>query len=114
MVSGYIYPGVNPINLFPPQTPTPGPPSHAPGELDGPQHRALDQWRDGGSGCGRTTVKVGAVGRGRLPQRLAATLLKRAAADPTGLVRRPQGRLAALLAATRPKALPMTAPPAPA
>ncbi len=51
----------------------------------------------------RTTEQVEAVGLRPLPQRLAAALLKLAAADPAGLVRLPQGQLAALVAATRPK-----------
>ncbi len=51
----------------------------------------------------RTTEQVEAVGLRPLPQRLATALLKLAAADPAGLVRLPQGQIAALVAATRPK-----------
>lgn len=51
----------------------------------------------------RTTGQVEAVGLLPLPQRLAGALLYLAAADPTGLVRLPQGQIAALVAATRPK-----------
>lgn len=51
----------------------------------------------------RTTDQVEAVGLRSLPQRLAGALLKLAAADPSGLVRLPQGQIAALVAASRPK-----------
>ncbi|WP_159996472.1 Crp/Fnr family transcriptional regulator [Roseomonas sp. 18066] len=51
----------------------------------------------------RTTDQVEAVGLQPLPQRLAGVLLRLAAADPAGLVRLPQGQIAALVAATRPK-----------
>lgn len=51
----------------------------------------------------RTTEQVEAVGLRSLPQRLAGALLKLEAADPSGLVRLPQGQIAVLVAATRPK-----------
>jgi CRP-like cAMP-binding protein len=51
----------------------------------------------------RATDQVEAVGLRGLPQRLAATLLQLSAMDPSGLVRLPQGQIAALIAATRPK-----------
>ncbi|WP_426955180.1 Crp/Fnr family transcriptional regulator [Muricoccus radiodurans] len=51
----------------------------------------------------RTTDQVEAVGLQGLPQRLAAALLRLAAVDPSGLVRLPQGQIASLVAATRPK-----------
>lgn len=51
----------------------------------------------------RTTEQAEAVALRNLPQRLAAALLHLAALDPTGLVRQPQGQIAALIAATRPK-----------
>ncbi len=51
----------------------------------------------------RTTDQLEAVGLRPLPQRLAAALLRLAAADPGGLVRLNQSQLAPLVAATRPK-----------
>jgi CRP-like cAMP-binding protein len=51
----------------------------------------------------RTTDQVEAVGLRGLPQRLAATLLQLSTVDPSGLVRLPQGQIAFLIAATRPK-----------
>jgi CRP-like cAMP-binding protein len=51
----------------------------------------------------RTTDQLEAVGLRPVPQRLAAALLKLAAADPAGLIRLNQGQLATLVAATRPK-----------
>ena len=51
----------------------------------------------------RTTEQVEAVGLRALPQRLAAALVRLAAADPAGLVRLPQGQIATLVAETRPK-----------
>ena len=51
----------------------------------------------------RTTEQVEAVGLRPLPRRLAGVLLKLAAADPAGLVRLPQGQIASLVAASRPK-----------
>jgi CRP-like cAMP-binding protein len=51
----------------------------------------------------RTTTQLEEVGLRALPSRLAAALLKLAAADPSGLVRLPQGQIALLVAATRPK-----------
>lgn len=51
----------------------------------------------------RTTDQVEAVGLQHLPQRLASALLALAAADPSGLVRLPQGQVAALVVASRPK-----------
>lgn len=51
----------------------------------------------------RTTDQLEAVGLRPVPQRLAAALLKLAAADPAGLVRLNQSHLASLVAATRPK-----------
>jgi CRP-like cAMP-binding protein len=51
----------------------------------------------------RTTTQLEEVGLRALPPRLAAALLKLAAADPSGLVRLPQGQIALLVAATRPK-----------
>ena len=49
----------------------------------------------------RTTEQVEAVGLQGLPQRLAGTLLRLAAADPSGLVRLPQGQIATIVAASR-------------
>lgn len=49
----------------------------------------------------RTTEQVEAVGLQGLPQRLAGTLLRLAAADPCGLVRLPQGQIATIVAASR-------------
>ncbi len=51
----------------------------------------------------RTTEQTEAVGLRPLPARVAMALLQLAAADPSGLVRLPQGQIAALVAATRPK-----------
>ena len=51
----------------------------------------------------RTTDQIEAVGLRPLPRRLAGVLLKLAAADPAGLVRLPQGQIASLVAASRPK-----------
>jgi len=51
----------------------------------------------------RTTDQLEAVGLRPVPQRLAAALIKLAAADPAGLVRLNQSQLATLVAATRPK-----------
>ncbi len=51
----------------------------------------------------RSTDQLEAVGLRALPPRLAAALLRLAAADPAGLVRLPQGQIAMLVAATRPK-----------
>jgi CRP-like cAMP-binding protein len=51
----------------------------------------------------RTTEQVEAVGLRPLPQRLAGVLLKLAATDPSGLIRLPQGQIASLVAASRPK-----------
>jgi len=51
----------------------------------------------------RTTEQAEAVGLRTLQQRLASALLHLAALDPTGLVRQPQGQIAALIAATRPR-----------
>jgi CRP/FNR family cyclic AMP-dependent transcriptional regulator len=51
----------------------------------------------------RTTGQVEAVGLHPLPRRLAGALLTLAAADPAGLVRLPQGQIASLVAASRPK-----------
>ncbi len=51
----------------------------------------------------RTTEQVEQVALRPLPQRLAAALLKLAAVDPAGIIRLPQGQIAALVAATRPK-----------
>ena len=51
----------------------------------------------------RTTEQVEAVGLRPLPRRLAGVLLKLATADPAGLVRLPQGQIASLAVATRPK-----------
>ena len=51
----------------------------------------------------RTTGQVEAVGLRPLPRRLAGALLRLAAADPAGLVRLPQGQIASLVAASRPK-----------
>jgi CRP-like cAMP-binding protein len=51
----------------------------------------------------RTTDQLEAVGLRGLSPRLASALLKLAAADPSGLVRLPQGQIALLVAATRPK-----------
>jgi CRP-like cAMP-binding protein len=51
----------------------------------------------------RTTDQAEAVGLRSLQERVAMALLQLAAADPSGLVRLPQGQIAALVAATRPK-----------
>ena len=51
----------------------------------------------------RTTEQTEAVALHGLTQRLAAVLLKLAATDPSGLVRLPQGQIASLIAASRPK-----------
>jgi CRP-like cAMP-binding protein len=51
----------------------------------------------------RTSQQVEAVGLRPVQARLAAALLRLAAQDPSGLVRLPQGQIAALVAATRPK-----------
>jgi CRP-like cAMP-binding protein len=51
----------------------------------------------------RTTEQAEALGLRSVPQRLAGALVSLAVADPAGLVRLPQGQLAALVAATRPK-----------
>ncbi len=51
----------------------------------------------------RTTDQTEAVGLRTLQARLAVALLQLAKADPSGLVRLPQGQIAALVAATRPK-----------
>lgn len=51
----------------------------------------------------RTTEQTEAVGLRPLPARVATALVQLAAADPSGLVRLPQGQIAALVAATRPK-----------
>jgi CRP-like cAMP-binding protein len=51
----------------------------------------------------RTTDQAEGLGIRSLPERVAATLLRLAAADPAGLVRLPQGQIAALVAASRPK-----------
>jgi CRP-like cAMP-binding protein len=51
----------------------------------------------------RTTDQAEAVGLRSLPERVAMALLQLAATDPSGLVRLPQGQIAALVAATRPK-----------
>jgi CRP-like cAMP-binding protein len=51
----------------------------------------------------RTTDQLEAVGLRPVPQRLAAALIRLAAADPAGLVRINQSQLATLVAATRPK-----------
>jgi len=51
----------------------------------------------------RTTEQTEAVGLRSLPARVAMALVQLAAADPSGLVRLPQGQIAALVAATRPK-----------
>jgi CRP/FNR family cyclic AMP-dependent transcriptional regulator len=51
----------------------------------------------------RLTDQVEAISLQPLAQRLAATLLRLSAADPSGLVRVAQGQLAALVAASRPK-----------
>ena len=51
----------------------------------------------------RTTEQTEAVGLRTLSARLAVALLQLAKADPSGLVRLPQGQIAALVAATRPK-----------
>jgi CRP/FNR family cyclic AMP-dependent transcriptional regulator len=51
----------------------------------------------------RLTDQVEAISLQPLAQRVAATLLRLAAADPSGLVRVPQGQLATLVAASRPK-----------
>jgi CRP/FNR family cyclic AMP-dependent transcriptional regulator len=51
----------------------------------------------------RTTDQLEAVALRGLQPRLAAALLKLAAADPAGLIRLPQGQIALLVAATRPK-----------
>lgn len=51
----------------------------------------------------RTTDQAEGLGLRSLPARLAGVLLRLAAADPAGLVRLPQGQIAALAAASRPK-----------
>jgi CRP/FNR family transcriptional regulator, cyclic AMP receptor protein len=51
----------------------------------------------------RLTDQVEAISLQPLAQRLAATLLRLSAADPSGLVRVAQGQLANLVAASRPK-----------
>jgi CRP-like cAMP-binding protein len=51
----------------------------------------------------RTTDQLEAVAMRPVPERLAAALLRLAAADAAGLVRLNQGQLAGLVAATRPK-----------
>lgn len=51
----------------------------------------------------RTTDQVEAIGLQGLNQRLAGVLLRLSAVDPSGLVRLPQGQIAALVAASRPK-----------
>jgi CRP-like cAMP-binding protein len=51
----------------------------------------------------RTTEQAEAVGLRSLQERVAMALLQLAAADPSGLVRLPQGQIASLVAATRPK-----------
>jgi CRP/FNR family cyclic AMP-dependent transcriptional regulator len=51
----------------------------------------------------RLTDQVEAISLQPLAQRLAATLLRLSAADPSGLVRVAQGQLASLVAASRPK-----------
>jgi CRP-like cAMP-binding protein len=51
----------------------------------------------------RTTEQTEAVGLRPLPARVALALLQLAASDPSGLVRLPQGQIAALVAASRPK-----------
>jgi len=51
----------------------------------------------------RTTDQTEAVGLRSLQARLAVALLHLAKADPSGLVRLPQGQIAALVAASRPK-----------
>jgi len=51
----------------------------------------------------RLTDQVEAISLQPLAQRVAATLLRLAAADPSGLVRVAQGQLATLVAASRPK-----------
>jgi CRP-like cAMP-binding protein len=51
----------------------------------------------------RTTDQTESVGLRTLQARLAVALLQLARADPSGLVRLPQGQIAALVAATRPK-----------
>lgn len=51
----------------------------------------------------RTTEQTESVGLRTLSARLAVALLQLARADPSGLVRLPQGQIAALVAATRPK-----------
>jgi CRP-like cAMP-binding protein len=51
----------------------------------------------------RTTEQAEGLGLKALPARLAGVLLRIAAADPSGLVRLPQGQIAALAAASRPK-----------
>lgn len=51
----------------------------------------------------RTTDQIEAIGLRPLPQRLAGMLLTLAAADPADLVRLPQGQIASLIAASRPK-----------
>jgi len=51
----------------------------------------------------RTTDQVESVGLQPLAQRVAGALLKLASADASGLVRLPQGQIATLVAASRPK-----------
>lgn len=51
----------------------------------------------------RAMTQMEAVALHGLPQRLASALLGLAAHDPAGLVRLPQGQIAALVAASRPK-----------
>jgi CRP/FNR family transcriptional regulator, cyclic AMP receptor protein len=51
----------------------------------------------------RSTDQVEAISLQPLSQRLAGTLLRLSAADPSGLVRVAQGQLASLVAASRPK-----------
>jgi CRP/FNR family transcriptional regulator, cyclic AMP receptor protein len=51
----------------------------------------------------RTTDQIEAVGLYPLPRRLAGALLRLAAADPASLVQLPQGQIASLVAASRPK-----------
>jgi CRP/FNR family cyclic AMP-dependent transcriptional regulator len=51
----------------------------------------------------RTTEQAEGLGIRSLPGRLASVLLRLAAADPSGLVRLPQGQIASLAAASRPK-----------
>lgn len=51
----------------------------------------------------RTTDQAEGLGIRSLPERLAGVLLRLAASDPSGLVRLPQGQVASLAAASRPK-----------